>query len=118
MESTIKITGGIVTLKPFVDRKTFREYHNAMYKGVGSDLNNEDAKIILPLSNMEDSRDVLVLGCISKIVINENEVPITSESLERFKQRDFVRVLEACNKLLTKDDEEKKTLSKEPQPTS
>lgn len=118
MQSEIKITGGKVTLKPFVDRKTFRDYNNKMYEGVEQDLSDDEIKVKLPLNNIEIASDILILGCVEKIVMNEIEMPVTKETVDKLRQTDFVKILKACNELLKGAEDTKKKSSTEQEPTS
>lgn len=105
MKNQVEITNGKVTLKSFIDRKTYRSYKQKLGEGVSLDANAEGGS--LPIFNMELAAEALVLGCIESIEVSEKPVTADQNFIDRLDQKDFDKILDACNKMMHGDEEKK-----------
>jgi len=105
MSNIIKLSNGTAKLKDFVDRKTSREYYNVLYDNIDIQTAEKDLKFDMP--KIEKANDVLVLGLIKELIIDEKTIEITKENIESMSADDFDLIkVEAINMI---NKEEKKT---------
>ena len=117
MGKEVEITGGKVKLRPFINRKTFREYNAIMYKGIKQDLEGE-VKVEIPLTNIEEANDVLVLNMIESAEIGGQNVEVNEAFAGNLKQTDFNKILVECNRIMNAKEKKTDESSNKPESTS
>lgn len=127
MTNSLKLKCGTVYLKPFIDRKTMREYRAAMMKNskmeIVRDENNRaimdettglaKKELTFDTAQMDVCNDVLVRGIIERIVVEEGggtgEVVLNDKFFDSMMQEDFDKILEVALSMMKNRDEEKKS---------
>ncbi len=94
----IKTSKGDIHLKPFCTRKIKKGIEALIYKDVmvGTDGKPQS----FAMSNFEQAADYKVLSMIEKIVVNEQEIPVTQELLDNLDVREFEKITVEVDKLI------------------
>jgi hypothetical protein len=106
----LELNNAKITLKDFVDRKTEKEYNQALYRNVDIDMDNAK-KASIPLSNLEEANDCLVLNMVLSI---ESEPPIQNTKqnfaafLEGLPREQYKELLSKCLEKYNSSDYKKK----------
>jgi len=100
----IKLSNGTAIIRDFINRKTQKEYKEKLFKDVKirQGMGSEDLE--LDLVSAEEANDSLVFNMIEKL----NDKPVTLEEIDQLDSNDFNLILEECQKILNKNDEDKK----------
>lgn len=126
MTNTLKLKCGTVYLKPFIDRKTMREYRAAMMKNSKMEIVRDEngrsimdeitglakKELVFDTAQMDVCNDVLVRGIIERIEKDDttNEVlSLTDSFFDSMMQEDFDKILEVALSMMKNRDEEKKS---------
>ena len=119
----VKIEGGYVILKPFLDRKTMRDYrktiaHNSKNEAVienGKTKMDKEGmpmnRLVIDPAQMDVSNDVLVRGCVAQYVSEKDPTPVTPDEafFDSMASEDFDKILDAVVLLMKKKEKEKKS---------
>lgn len=119
----VKLSDGtLVILKPFIDRKTMRDYRKAIAKNsktepiLEADGRPKIDKEGMPMNRVnidpaqiDLSNDVLVCGLVETAAKNGETIPINETFFDSMSSDDFDSILDVALKLMKKKDKEKKS---------
>lgn len=102
----IEITNGYVELSNSINRKIAKIYNQALFEGV---IASQDKTPEMPMQNVENANDILVLNLIQKAVINEKETNVNEDFVESLDVNDFLKILTRCQEIIKENGVEKKS---------
>ena len=103
MTRTIKLSNGEATLREKVNHATKTAHEAALFNGVTIAVGLGDKALEgleLPFANTIAANEALVLGLITKLVIDGKEVAVNKQSLDELDSDDFDLLKDAANEIL------------------
>lgn len=89
----IKITNGVVFVKEFIPHGLNIAYKKALFQDTFSDQDNKGS---MPVINSELASEILVLGMIEKVIINDVETQPTIDWLNLLNESDYRKIELHC----------------------
>lgn len=101
----IDISNGYVEIKDFYPYGVRKKVKNAMFKSATIDIgdkSNTDGKIgisNIKMADMQESKQIAVLGMLEKIFINEKDMPINESTLDTLSADDYDKIESEVDKI-------------------
>lgn len=106
MSKTIKLTDGIAVLSEIVTYGLKKRINAVLFRDRAFDVKQGIATI--GYKDMEDARNIGILGLLEKLTVGIADLPLTQESLESLLAEDYESIAEAANSILNPPEEAKK----------
>lgn len=105
MTRTVKLSNGEATLKTTVNHSTKSAHEAALFRGVKlsikpGQIEQEMNVLELPFENTLAADEALILGLLTKLVINEKELEINKQTLDEIDSADYDLLKKEANDIL------------------
>ena len=101
----VQIEGGQVFLKKTLTRKIQKKFNKIVFENAKM---TPEGKPEVSLNKLDEANDIMVLGMIEKVIINNEEVVVNQEFLDELSQDDYQKILDKCTNIRKKSEDIKK----------